>query len=257
MEVIITTGLFSMLILALFAVMRFGIRSWKNIESKNAVQTQLRKVQLFLLEDLKRASYDQICVPGMPGGWASGNGKALIGKEVSGSAVWFLTAVYTEEATNEEVFARDEEGRPVWKRNILYYAKRPTDEWHQHKYGFLCGSPEGRKDTYCPHKWLIRKEIDVPTLLSEATVQSTYLTAPGGHELLDPSLMGSEPGLMKVQTLADSIVDFEVTLRSPEVVVSLRAFRLLEARGLMQLGTSPLENDSFTVHYQARVIPNN
>lgn len=256
-EVIVTTGIFSVLILALFAVMRFGIRSWKNIESKNAVQTQLRKVELFLLEDLKRASYDQICVPGMPGSWAPGKGKVLIGKEVSGPAVWFLTALDTDATTSEEVFARDDEGRPVWKRNILYYATRPTDEWHQNKYGFLCASPGGRKDTWCPHKWLIRKEIDVSTLLSESTVESTYLTAPGGHDLMDPSLMGSEPQLTKVQTLADSIVDFEVTLRSPEVELSLRAFRLLEAKGLMQLGSSPLENDSFTVHYRARVIPNN
>jgi len=257
MEVIVTTGMFSVLVLALFAVMRFGIRSWKNIESKSAVQTQLRKVELFLLEDLKRASYDQICVRGMPGTWASGNGKALIGKELSDSAVWFLTAVYTDEETSQELFARDEEGRPVWKRNVLYYAARPTDAWHLHNYGFLCNAPGAGKDTCCPHKWLIRKEIDVPTLLSEATVQSTYLTSPGGHELMDPSLMGSEPRLMKVQTLADSIVDFEVTLRPPEVELSVKAFRLLEAKGLMQVGTTSLENDSFTVHYRARVIPNN
>jgi hypothetical protein len=57
--------------------------------------------------------------------------------------------------------------------------------------------------------------------------------------------------------LADSIVDFEVILRSPEVEINLRALRLLEAQGVMQLGTSPLENDSFTVHYRARVVPNN
>ncbi len=257
MEVILTTGIFSVLILALFAVMRFGVNSWKNIESKSAVQTQLRKVQLFLLEDLKRASYEQLCVPNMPAGWAPGKARTLDGKEVSGSAVWFLTAVYTDETTQEERFARDEEGSPVWKRNVLYYAVRPTDAWHQQKYGFLCGRPAGRKDTYCPHKWLIRKEIDVPTLLPESTVEATYLTAPGGADLMDPALMGSEPDLKRVQTLADCVVDFEVILRKPEVVLSLRAFRLLEARGLVELGTSPLENDSFTVHYQARVIPNN
>jgi type II secretory pathway pseudopilin PulG len=256
-ELIITTGIFSILVLVLFVVLRFGIRSWKNIESKNAVQTQLSKVELFMLEDLKRASYDQISVLGMPSTWAPGKGKTLIGKEVSASAVWFLTAFAPDKDTGELVFTRDDDGKPVWKRNILYYVTRPTDKWHKDKYGFLCASSGNSKDTWCPHKWLIRKEIDVSTLLSESTVENTYLTKPGGHYLMDPTLMGSEPDLLKAQTLADSIVDFEVILRSPEVEINLRALRLLEAQGVMQLGTSPLENDSFTVHYRARVVPNN
>jgi hypothetical protein len=251
MEVVITTGIFSVLVLALFAVMQFGIRSWKNIESKNAVQTQLRKVELFLLEDLKRASYNQLRVANMLGTWSPGNSKSLVGLECSGSAVWFLSAM----DDSGTWYMRDADGNPTWQRNVLYYIARPADAWHQAKYGYLCGAG-GDRDTVCPHKWLIRKEIQSSTLLDEVAV-TQYLSRPAGYDLMDPGQMGSEPGLKRVQTLADSVVDFWVTLRKPEVQADLKAFRILEAGSVMHIGQTSLDSDSFTVHYSARVVPNN
>ncbi len=250
-EVIIATGIFSVLTLALFAVMQFGIRSWKNIESRSAVQTQLRKVELYLLEDLKRASFRQLRVDDMPASWSPGSPQDLVGRPCSGSAVWFLSAMNDE----GDFFHRDDQGHPVWQRNILYYLTRPTDAWHRDRYGFLCGG-RGDRDTVCPHKWLIRKEIASTTLIDGMAI-SQYLSRPAGYNLMDPSQMGSEPGLKKAQALADTVVDFWVTLNLPEVQVDLKAFRLLEAGNVMHLGKDSLEGHPFTVHYGARIVPNN
>lgn len=253
-EVIITTGIFSLLVLALFAVMKYGIKSWRNIESKNTVQTQLRKVELFLLEDLKRASFDWIRVKNMPPLWVAGSSKALTGVEAHGPAVWFLSAM-DQDAT---FFTRDAEGKPQWQRNVLYYVTKPTDAWHEKKYGFTCkqrtGATSDSYDTYCPHKWLIRKEILQDTLLTSAEIP-TYLTAPDGYDLMDQ--MSLEPNLKRVQMLADSLLVFRITLKKPEVLVDLKAFRTLEAGDLLQIGTSSLDTNVFTVQYDARVVPNN
>lgn len=252
-EVIITTGIFSLLVLALFGVMKYGIRSWKNIESKNTIQTQLRKVELFLLEDLKRASYDQIRVRTMPAGWSAGNGKSLDGKEAHGPALWFLSAM----DDNNQAFLRDSDGKPQWQRNVLYYVTKPADNLHRQLYGYLCqpdtSAPDNPYDTRCPHKWLIRKEIKVPTLLTAADVESQYLLAPASRDLLNPP----QTGLVRAQVLADSLLAFRITLKKPEVLVDLKAFRVLEAGDLLQVGSSSLDNNVFTVQYDARVVPNN
>jgi len=250
-EVIITTGIFSVLTLALFAVMHYGIRSWKSIEARSTVQTQLRKVESFLLEDLQRASFKQTRVEDMPAAWSPGAPGGLVGQRRSGSAVWFLTAMNEE----GDFFHRDASGQPTWQRNILYYVARPADAWHRDRYGFLCGGRGGR-DTVCPHKWLIRKEIASSTLLDRSAI-SQYLSRPAGYDLMDASQMGSEPGLKKAQTLADSVVDFWVTLDQPEVRVDLKAFRLREAGSVLHIGKDSLEGDALTVHYGARIVPKN
>lgn len=251
-EVIITTGIFSLLVLALFAVMKYGVRSWRNIESKSTVQSQLRKVELFLLEDLKRSSFDQLRVENMPTDYAPGNNQSLNGETAHGPAVWFLSALDSE----RQNFLRDPDGKPQWQRNVLYYVTRPTDDWHRAKFGEPCKSEAGDQyDTWCPHKWLIRKEITQDTLLSKEAI-ATYLTRPGSYDLLD-SWKPSQPNLDRVQVLSDSLLVFRVTLKKPEVLVDLKAFRLLEAGDILHVGSSSLDNNVFTVQYDARVVPNN
>lgn len=249
-EVIITTGIFSLLVLALFAVMKYGVRSWRNIESKSAVQSQLRKIELFLLEDLKRSSFDELRVESMPSGYTPGNNDSLNGKTAHGPAVWFLSALDSE----RQNFLRDPDGKPDWQRNVLYYVTRPTDEWHRAKFGEPCKTSD-QYDAYCPHKWLIRKEIAQDTLLDETAI-TTYLTRPGSYDLLD-AWKPSQPDLERVQVLSDSLLVFRVTLKKPEVLVDLKAFRLLEAGDILHVGSSSLDNNVFTVQYDARVVPNN
>lgn len=240
-EVIITTGIFSLLVLALFAVMRYGVRSWRNIESRNAVQSQLRKVELFLLEDLKRASYEHMRV------------KDMSGAQPHGPQVWFLSAL---DETGEN-FLRDDDGKPLWQRNVLYYVVKPANPWHLQRYGYLCEAEIGSCDTKCPHKWLIRKEIDEQTLLDAAQIEQ-YLTEPTGWDLeYMKTGEGGGTKLKRVQVLADSILAFRVALAKPEVLVDLKAFRVLEAGDVLQIGQSSLENNIFTVQYDARVVPNN
>lgn len=253
-EVIITTGIFSLLVLALFAVMKYGVRSWKNIEARNSVQTQLRKVELFLLEDLKRSSFAQLRVETMPEGWAAGSADALVGVEKHGPEVWFLSAL----DDSGEQFLRTSDGNPDWQRNVLYYCVKPSDAWHQATYGFLC-QPDSAKvdnlyDTWCPHKWLIRKEIRQTSLLDETSIQN-YLTTPTSRDL--EYMKTTEPDLERVQVLADTLLIFRVTLKIPEVLVDLKAFRVLEAGDILRVGESSLDNNVFTVQYDARVVPNN
>jgi len=59
-EVIITTGVFSVLMLTLFSVVQYGMDSWRSIEGRQVTQTMMRKIGVFALDDIRRGSLSKM-----------------------------------------------------------------------------------------------------------------------------------------------------------------------------------------------------
>jgi hypothetical protein len=314
--VIITTSVFSFMVLSLFAIMRFGVRSWRNIESKAEVQTQLRKVELSLLPDLKAASY-----AGMEVALITDSGAATTSGTTSssfdssnrtghGNVIWFLSAINTDGKFSRDsdgnaqwssttdndrrgLFERldtgQNQGQPDYHRAVLYYCIRPTNTAFRQRfqYDHPCESKpdvssanpiqsdtqwstsQSQYDDYCPHQWLIRKEIKLNPAQSEAASLPTldeikpFLTQPGDKKLTEmfsetsTDSSGQQISVLDADVLADSLVVFRAAMVKPEVLVDVKAFRALESGDILAIGRQALSSSTFTVQYDARVVPNN
>lgn len=231
-EVIITTALFSLLMLTLFSVIQYGMSSWRTVEGRSSLQTVLRKVEVFMLDDVRRASLSYLtCADPSAGGVCSD--------------LWFCSAVGAGESGAN--FQRGDDGRPVWSKNILYYCTELDSDFHRKIYGFTCDN-----GSFCPHKWLIRKEIESTTLLDKSEIAS-YKTVPNSYDL--SSMVTGK--CKSAQLLAEGILAFQVALRGPEVIVTVKAFRVEEAAHEITVGASDLTASRYTVQYEMRVVPNN
>lgn len=270
-EVMITTGLFSLLMLTLFAVMEYGVRSWSSVESRSSVQTMMRKIEVFLIDDLRRSSYSQLAVSTMPSGWNTENLEPIRLNNPSGTALWFLSAVKTDETTGEVEFMRDNQGKPIWQRNVVYYVAAIPESLHNSLPN--AGSCSGKE--YCPHHWLIRKEVDlitdpaVPELLlspggavagCSKTAITKFIQPPTSLDVNEILKNEAGIGVKKVQVLADCLIAFKVTLQIPQVTVVMKAFRLEEARKAnraLYVGDQSLESNPYTIQYNCSIVPNN
>lgn len=261
-EVIITTGLFSLMVIAMFLILRGGMRAWYNVESRQKAQRDLRRTNLRVLDDLKTTGYSRLDTkPWGQGKFGANNGDAL----------WFLSSQVPSSypAPFAGSFARNPtSGEPVWQVNVLYYLAVPDD--HTTCAGFA--DADGY-DTGCPHKYLIKKVIDqtdqsaapndpanAESLLTPAQVDA-YLDSPTTAFNLNGMTTGAVvPG--SVQIIADSLLTFRVERPSPPLVeLTTRAVRVLEAKrareGNLPLGQDDMTGDPFTIEYQSILVPPN
>lgn len=150
LETLISTGAFAVVLGTLFVVVKIGSNSWLQVQSQRSAQVMLRNVEVYMLDDLRRASASQIRTK-----------KLLIdGKEIQ--VLWFLSAMGYDDNTKMDrtaVFTRKVTGEPVWKRNIIYYLTPIGDKLHEARYHNLC---TGKEKSHCPHNMLIRKEVVWP-----------------------------------------------------------------------------------------------
>lgn len=240
-EVIITTGVFSVLMLVLFSIVQYGMDSWRSIEGRSVTQTMMRKIGVFAMDDIRRGSFSQLGV-GRYTNYSPSSVTATVGTAVSGSkapvygqALWMLSA-YNDAAPGSGgnvYFPRSDDGKPSWSKNVLYYVSVINDDLHQQKYGgtiaALCGN-----ENACPHKWLIRREISNGTLLTQEEIKK-YIVQPD----TSGKLFEIKDGVTKTQVLADCLVAFRVIADKPSVTLVIKSARLEELRRQQQVtGTS-------------------
>lgn len=258
-EVLITTGVFSVLMLVLFTVVQYGIDSWRSIEGRTVTQTMMRKIGVFAMDDIRRTSFGGLGVATYTNYDPKSISKVVIGTDVDkdkapqyGQAIWMLSAyndnsnISTGGADAEVIsasdrFARSDSGIPSWNKNIIYYVSSIGDNLHKEKYqgtaAEICGGPNS-----CPHKWLVRCEVPQGSLLDEEGVKK-YLVRPDitGGQL---NLFNGELKNCKVQILADCIVAFRAVTSKPEVTLVIKSARLAELRRAQQQRGVKLEEQS-------------
>ena len=280
-EALVTVSLFSLAFVALFSVLKVGTDAWKQTESRNNVQTIMRKLEVYLLDDLRRASGEFIRKKNIT---ASGTTSTF-------PVLWFLSAVGEDSVASggdsgyafAREFGRSSSGTPVWRRNVIYYLTPIESKFHRERFGFNCANP-GK----CPHKWLVRKEVVyhaeadtegtsfAPSVLIPEDKILNYISEPSDYNLSaslnDPNNTNTD-GCKKVVLMADCITNFSVSFpgggstykysdktdAKNGITVSISAFRYDEATRHMTVGadTMDLAVKRFSLKYDLRVIPNN
>lgn len=251
MELLITLTLFSLVAMVSFVLMSKGGELWRESSGQHSATLALSSAGRHLESELNQTSFPMINTATVP--------SSLAGAP-DGSCIWFLSA----RDTTTDTFARKNDGTPFWQRNILYYTVVPQN--HQALYGMTCaggGGPDN--DSHCPHKLLIRVEIDSgpvtsptsDTLTTEETLLadiSGYLLRPNG---LDTSNISAPPEVTSAKIVSNGILYFEATLDPSEVNLDIRAVSTEGLGRVANVGSESLLTSRYTFQYLNSIFPRN
>jgi len=295
-ELMITVGVYTFIVLALFALTRDGTKGWKSIETRTQVQSQLRNFERDISEELKRTALDSIRFYGMNTGDSYKRGILMLSAMNNRDDVTVLG-----EPSSFWVDETKDPPEPKWQRWVLFYLTRPDRDEHVRTYGYACKSYDTNPapDNLCPHKWLVRKDIYLSAMSANTKTQLTALSkdklvegSGSGRPFIEGNQgAGDEPTeaqLFALQTTSGSLVartrilardilsfSFNVLdaagapLPTPVnakgaiktggkiVLFDVKAFKVTEAQGLISVGESDMSSSTFTVQLDNRVIPQN
>ncbi len=250
-EAILGLGLFSVIMVVTTLLLSQATTVWRKTSSTDSASGEMRKVQVNLARELGMSSATEVALANTPASLPAG--------APDGSAVWFLMSV--DPSTGEPV--RRTTGAPFWQRNILYYAVVP--QGHDAFFGQSCQGGTGALgvDNRCPHKVLIRKEIDLPpttTTTDETTLEtlipagsiSPYLNRPVGF---DTGALGSQARVIAVNLLSFSVQRGPDSDAPGELKVVVEGAATALARKAIRVGTDPM--GSFTLTRSFSVFPKN
>ncbi|MCE1248389.1 MAG: prepilin-type N-terminal cleavage/methylation domain-containing protein [Firmicutes bacterium] len=262
-EVLIACAVFSLLVLCLFAVMKYATNSWRNVEDRVSVQSEIRKIQTSLTEDLRKTSYASVIT-------YTGDYR---------HAIAFKTFInpYTGK------FETGPSGDLISQGYVLFFLMRPK--------GDTCGhSALATTDNKCPHKVLVRVDltrttdgtnswapITFPTYSkdSEAAAASNALKAYLPSDLSQfyfrgtsitadeykATISGETKYVENVYIIGKNLLSFNVEKKlppnNPEVLVDIKCFKMMSAGIAYNPGTQDLDTNQFTIQVDNRVIPMN
>lgn len=237
-EVIISTAVFSVLMLTLFMMVEYGLDSWRNIEGRNVTQRMMRKVSLFTMDDIRRSSFNRMGVVSLSNYKANSINKVVYGEDLTknsgykvGQAIFMHSAYNTDvggDASGSVRFGRDASGAPLWRDTILYYATALTEEEHNRRYGTSsCGN-----NSSCPHKWLVRRVISGRLIgfpdsdVDKIKEELAEYVKPGDSSLLQAT------SNIKTEILCDCLLAFRVVVPQdgPGVTLIVKSVRMEELR---------------------------
>jgi len=249
LEVVFAAALMGLLMIVMGASMRQTQTVFRATSGSYDASAQLRKVTSRIQQELIQTNLNKVAVSNS------------VGAPPEGGAIWFLDNL--DPATHEPRYLPD--GSPFWARNILYYLVVPNN--HASIFGSSCvlqaGPGPGGHDDRCPHKVLIRKEIDTgaafnPTddLTIEALIAggaiSTYFTRPNGYNV---SAMLTEAGVREVKIVGQNLLSFEAQIQDGGIDLNIRAVSLARARREVAVGATSLYNSRYTLHFAQTVYP--
>lgn len=236
-------GLFALVSLLIFASLNEGFRKWRIVDSRYDTQRRLTKAWTWLKRDLEKANPAQIGIKrGTPG---------------NGDVIWFLSAEDSEEVSPDARFKRDPgSGGPEWQRHVIYYLIRPGNYAAVANMPAPAVDPDPRNDYYAPHKFLIRKVVDLPgdEQLMTAVQVDGYVNAPNDYNL---AALASQANVRNCKLVSDQLLSFEAELLSRTLQIDLRAMHVNQARTRISIGSTSLKDSPFTQHEQLRILLRN
>jgi prepilin-type N-terminal cleavage/methylation domain-containing protein len=252
-EILIASSVLMLLLGGGYMVVSMAGTVYKRISGHEDGALQLKRASRYMYKDLLQAFFNHVEVELVPGNQSH--------------AVGLLSAEVGDDAKGGFIY--DQDGAPLWQRNVIYYLAAPTADTCS-----MAPNADGIDDR-CPHKMLIRKCVDSPAPndptddplgpprvfdLPEQTLVSlqTYLTDPIGFST---SAMMGEPDLTAAEIISTNLLCMKVELNPDpnfpkEVRIELKAFNSL-ASGHTNIGTSPLGNHEKTITHMISVFPRN
>jgi prepilin-type N-terminal cleavage/methylation domain-containing protein len=261
-EVLIVLGIALLIMAMTHFTLRAVVGSWWRINGNQDSEHHLYRGRSALKRDLDEAAFElqpdraTIAVEKAPSVLTS-----LAGSD--GDVLWMLSAV--DPVSGE--FQRKDNGSPFWQRNVVYYAVCP-DPGGLEAMGFTgSGLSVAGYEAACPHKVLIRLEIDSgpattpgsdpssteETLLSFADL-SGYLSRPAGLDCAAMNRTG-----VQAKPIAARVVTFRAELfpDTRGVQVDLRCSSFERARQEGPVGARDLLADPSTTGCMFVAFPPN
>lgn len=242
-ELVVAMAIFSVLSVIIFSLFKKGTTAVIVSNAQHNAQLSLNKAHTWLKRDIEQTSPKHIQRMRVP---LAGNG----------DAVWFLSADEPGKTDPNTRYVRSREtGKPIYQTVILYYLIRPMD-YSQVSSGYPAAiDPNPVADFYAPHKFLIRKVIDlqtdptIPEVLPSPSVMADYMTQPQDYSLQP---FPSEGAVVDYRLIADQMLSFQVQIHPTVIEVSTAALRIEEARKKASIGHRSFQNSPFVEYRQAR-----
>ena len=253
-EIMIAGSVLMILLTGGYLVVSMSGTVYKRISGHEDGALQLKRASRYIYKDLLQAFFDHVKVELVPG--------------AQSQCVGMLSAQEGNDARGGFIY--DQDGAPLWQRNVIYYLAAPTGDTCT-----MTPNADGIDDV-CPHKMLLRKCVDSPPVndttddpmgpprtfdLPEQTLVSmqTYLTRPNGYST--GAMLGSEPDLTNAEVISTNLLSMKVELNPDplypkEVRIELKAFNALAAANI-NIGTTSLGNHAKTITHMISVFPRN
>jgi len=262
-ETLLVCAIFTVIVLITFGLIRYCTKNIGPIEDRTNVQMQLRRLQHNISEELRRTSWKSIVL-------GSGAG--------TGAYMHFLCCKSAMSLTNPNFFSVSDAGVPIWTRYVLYYIFRPTDPATGAQ-ACACEAASN-PDRRCPHKSLLRVDLDISLNLDEnnpasaGAVLQHYLKAipASTYDLRNTytAKVFSDSGgnnyyssrILACTYIAREILSFDLAKTKSDiqsdVKIDVMCYKIKEAAPTIQIGAvEDLTRTPFVIHSEARIIPQN
>jgi len=208
-EMIVSTAMFFIMITLLFGGYSFFMKHFRVSESKGEIHRKF----LLISADFRRESL-----------------RTALESVLTGCSAGRDWICFKSNLDGDDNPHYQDEGFPMWQKYILYYTVRPPDD--------NCGKQVSETDDICPHKFIIKKSIDISASLDNESSVAPYLTF-----TLTREQAKSEPGIISVKPLAENILLMKGSADRSKLNMRLEMIRVQEASRYMKVGSVPLSDD--------------
>ncbi|MFP4498183.1 MAG: type II secretion system protein J [Vulcanimicrobiota bacterium] len=257
LELLVACVVFSLMVIATFAIIRYCTTNWRGIEDRVVVQTEIKKIQSAVSDKLLTTEFDSV----------------LTYQQDYRHTLAFKT--FTDANGN---FVTDQFGNPESQGYLLFILLRPENDPCTHENFDNANIYD--YDNICPHKILLMVDltekpmgVTEPISFTNSSELIDYL--PGGkegyrkkyfnsggvslEEYKDDicSTGGNKDYVRNVRIIARNVLSFNVEKAEPEVQVVVKAFKMLGGSYDRKIGTDNLDDSRFTIQVDNHVIPQN
>jgi len=207
---IVSISMFMLLMVAVFAIFNSFLKYWRAAEARDEVHRTFLRFSSNIDKELIKSDIETVrCGTDGGRGWI---------------------AFKTNIDSNGDPCC-DNKGYPIWKRCIIYYTIRPEED--------SCSASGSGRDLICPHKFLIRKDIDDPNAINSDGDVEKYLTF-----TLTVNEAKSEGRILYVKPVGTNVLELYAHKDSTQVYVHLSVLRIAEAQRKLQIGVISLDSDA-------------
>ena len=248
-ELLIASSIFFIISAVMTAALQQTQQIYTQGLSRDTALQQLMKARNALVADADLASTDASSL-------AITTAPSSLGGGADGDALMMLSPLDTDGSC-----ALDENNKPFWRRNVLYFASVPTD-YNQILGSIATGGNDAGYDYNCPIKHLFRYELDEdPTDTPRQSTNVDSLIPFSSVTLARPTAFKSGalgyPRITATKLVAANILSFRVQRVGAELLFDLRAVALADARKQSGFGTQSWANKPTTLQALFSVVPKN
>jgi len=209
LEMMVGISMFMILMIVAFAVFNMFLKNWRAAEARDEVHRTFLRFSYNIEKEMIKSDIETV--------------RCGIDKDKG----WIAFKTNIDMNGNPSC---DNKGYPVWKRCIIYYTIRPAED--------SCSPSATDRDMICPHKFLIRKDINDPNAVNSDADVKRFLTF-----TLTAGDAKSEGNILLVKPVGTNVLELNGKKDATHVYVKLSVLRIIEAQKQIGIGSTPLDSE--------------